>query len=575
MDNFAEDKTNKNIFQKELEKSVSRKIALIVIIGGILFCVAIWGINLINQQYNKEKHLDALTHTFQEVYREVSGFIEEKEHLNAFLECMDSEINNNEIRYMISKYNVNAPIRINLILMDASEHVVFSSYSEEKMNLHRIEFNRIVSVNARNQGEGIYNAVYIFMEDTSEYVFARPLYDGERYVGSIIVYLNGNDWGRHFSEYQYDSIITSKNDDVIYCSNNNFLEERNNNKYKPKDTTQSGWSKYMWVNESRYLAESRELKDLGVTLYSFIYTPQNHVYIIVGVGTILILGLLWTSLFFRMSRIMAEKTSASVGGLVDEMRIIRKKDREHVISINTGDEFEEIAEQINKMIKSINELNHRNMELITINSKMEMENLQAQINPHFIYNTLDNIKYLITSEPLRASDLIERFTHILRYSINSTKHKVALEEDMTYIEDYLVIQKTRFGDRFSYEIDINHKCNRSYVPKLVLQPLIENSIKYGFKERMNIEVKIRGWIENDYLYLTVIDNGPGVPRATLEMIRTIMNAEGTESTHLGLQSINRRIVLDYGKDSGMSIESTEREGFKVMLKLWIGEEKDV
>lgn len=572
---LTEDKRNKNKFQQELVQSVSRKIAFIVVIGGLLFCVAIWGINLINQQYYKEKHLNALTQTFQDVYSEVISFIEEEDHLNAFLERMDCDIKNNEIRYMISKYNVNAPIRINLILMDASEQIVFSSYSKEKMNLHRIEFNRIVGVNARNQGEEIYNAVYFFMEDTSEYVFAKPLYEGERYAGSVIVYLNGNDWGSHFSQYQYDSIITSKNGDIIYCSNTNFLEERNTNKYKPKEMAQSGLSKYMWVNESRYLTENRVLKDLGITLYSFIYTPRNHIYIIVGVGTILILGLLWTSLFFRMSRIMAEKTSASVGVLVDEMRIIRKQDKEHVISINTGDEFEEIAEQINKMIKSINELNQRNMELITINSKMEMENLQAQINPHFIYNTLDNIKYLITSEPVRAADLIERFTHILRYSINSTKHKVVLEEDMTYIEDYLVIQKTRFGDRFSYEIDIDDKCNRSFVPKLVLQPLIENSIKYGFKKKMNIEVKIRGWIEKDYLYLTVIDNGPGVPRAMLETIRTIMHAEGTESTHIGLQSINRRIVLDYGKDSGMYIGSAEREGFKVMLKLWIGEKKDV
>lgn len=567
---FYKDKKNKNIFQQELEKSVSRKIAMIVIIGGLFFCIAIWGINHINQQYFKENHLNALVQTFQGVYQEVSDFIENENNQEAFIKCMSHEIENNDIRYIISKYNVNAPVRINMILTDALGDIVFTSYSEEDMNLHRIEFNRIVGVNARRQRDGVYNALYFFMDDTSEYVFAEPVFEEEKYIGNVIVYLNGNDWGQHFSEYQYDSIITNKNGDIIYCSNRNFLEERNNNKYKPHKISQ-----YVWVNDSRYLMEGRILKDTGIAFYSFIYTPRNHIYIFVGVGTILILGIIWTSLFFRMSRIMAEKTAASVGALVDEMRIIRKQDKEHVVRINTGDEFEEIADQINKMIKSINELNTRNVELVTINSKMEMENLQAQINPHFIYNTLDNIKYLITAEPIRAAKLIEHFTHILRYSINNTKHKVTLEEDMTYIEDYLVIQKTRFGDRFLYDIDIDIKCRRCFVPKLVLQPLIENSIKYGFKKKMNIEVRIRGWIENDYLYLTVMDNGPGVPRATLETIRTIMRGEEIESSHIGLQSINRRIVLDYGKDSGICIESAEGEGFNVILKLWMGEMEDV
>lgn len=124
-----------------------------------------------------------------------------------------------------------------------------------------------------------------------------------------------------------------------------------------------------------------------------------------------------------------------------EIRILRYEDNKHVIQLQTGDEFEEIATQINKMVKSINDLNKRNTDLIQLNSMIEMRNLQMQINPHFIYNTLDNIKYLILEEPRKAMYLLERFTHILRYSINNTKEDVALAEDMGYIEDYLLIQK--------------------------------------------------------------------------------------------------------------------------------------
>jgi two-component system sensor histidine kinase YesM len=118
-----------------------------------------------------------------------------------------------------------------------------------------------------------------------------------------------------------------------------------------------------------------------------------------------------------------------------------------VIEIHTGDEFEEIASQINRMVKSINDLNTRNTDLIRLNSMIEISNLQTQINPHFIYNTLDTIKYLIMSEPDKAAHLIEKFTHILRYSINNTKQDVILLEDMRYIEDYLYIQRTLFSAR--------------------------------------------------------------------------------------------------------------------------------
>ena len=98
----------------------------------------------------------------------------------------------------------------------------------------------------------------------------------------------------------------------------------------------------------------------------------------------------------------------------------------------------------------------------------QLKYLQAQINPHFIYNTLDNIRYLIPTDPQRAQQLIGRFIGILRYSINNTKHNVTVKDDLKYLQDYLVIQSTRFGANFSYEIDIDDACMEFIIPKLLL-----------------------------------------------------------------------------------------------------------
>lgn len=266
---------------------------------------------------------------------------------------------------------------------------------------------------------------------------------------------------------------------------------------------------------------------------------------------------------------MAAKTSQSVEQLIREIRTIRKEDPHHRVKIDTGDELEEIAEQINKMMVSINELNQKNLDLVNVNNRMEIQNLQAQINPHFIYNTLDNIRYLIVQDAAKADELIERFTHILRYSINNMKNRTCLQEDMEYIEDYLVIQKTRFGEKFSYSVEIEEDCWPVIIPKLLLQPLIENSLKYGFRKKASIGVWIRGYTDGEYLVLEVRDNGPGQPQSTLETLRSILNSGKINIAHNGLQNINRRIFLEYGHDSGIRLDSREGEGFTVIVRLWI------
>ena len=550
------------IFQKQLEKAATRNIVFLVFIGCIFFSAAIFGINYLNTRFNVQEHIEFLTSTFQTAYHATDTYLNDAENDSIFTRCIENRTDGSEVRYSLSKYNVDSPIRLNLILTDSNHNIVYTSYGNDDMNLHRNAFNGIVCDNTVKNGPGLYHTVYYFTGDTSEYVFSRPLYRDGQLIGFAGAYLNGHDWARLFSNYQYDSIITTVNGDIIFCSREGFLPERNTNKFRNEEQ-----QRLVFLHGNRYLLSSHFLKDEGVTIYSFIYYPKNVLYLAIGILTIVFLGVIWFIMTQKLSKLMAEKNARSVGILADEMRIIRHGDSSHIIEIHTGDEFEEIASQINRMVKSINELNTRNTDLIRLNSMIEISNLQTQINPHFIYNTLDTIKYLIMSEPDKAAHLIEKFTHILRYSINNTKQNVLLQEDMRYIEDYLYIQKTRFGDRFLCETAIAGECMRYDVPKLLLQPLIENSIKYGFKKRMEIRVTICGRCEGDYLYLSVEDNGPGVPRATLETLRAMLRSEELKTEHNGLQNLARRIVLEYGDNSEMTIDSREGEYFRVDIKL--------
>lgn len=564
MDHSHHDRTyKKSRFQQELEQSVSRKLISSLLLGCLLFCIAIAVVNALNQNARREDHLESVTSTFHEVYNNTSAFLLDTGHTELFLSELRKDQDN--LRYLISHYNVSALVEIQLILTDSEGNVRFTTFSEGEMNLHRQEFNCIAVDNACHLMRAVYTTVYHFRANSSEYVMIHPLYRDGEYQGAAAVYLNENDWTKLFSQYQYDAILTKPNGDVIACSNSSFLSQKNANKYLPADAAQ-----YVRVNGNRYLRSSRSLENGTVLAYSFIYSPTNYSYLFVGLLLIVLLGLSWAAMFARIMHAMTEQMVKSVDTLVREIRIIRKEDPDHIIEIDTGDEIDEIARQVNKMVRSIQELSQRNIALAEVNNRMEMQNLQTQINPHFIYNTLDNIRYLIPTDPQRAQQLIGRFIGILRYSINNTKHNVPVKDDLKYLQDYLVIQSTRFGANFSYEIDIDDACMEFIIPKLLLQPLLENSIKYGFQKKPCIHIRVRGWLEEDALYFTVEDNGGGVDETMLEQLRDILRSDEVNIEHNGLQNINRRIWLGYGGDSGLTIDSTEGEGFTVKLKLRLG-----
>ena len=557
----------KTRFQRELERLAYRQILIVIVAGCMLFCAVVFVSSFIGQKVRQRRHMDSIEKSFFDIYRSVEGFLLGKENEALFVNCISGEEDPDRIRYLVSKYNLEAPVGIGLIITDKDDGIIFTTMGQENMNIHRVNFNMASVDNSKRRNGTLYTTVYYFSGDTSEYVLVRSLYDNDQYLGSVSAYLKGKEWEKNFSKYQYDTIITDAKSNIIYCSNDWFASSDNINKYKEKNAG------YRWIGGIRYMTGEREINDPGIYIHSFIYEPPNIYFIMIGVLTILGLGIFWTMILFRLLQAMAAKTSSSVHSLVDEIRIIRKTDPEHVIRIETGDEIEEIAGQINKMITSIRDLNCRNFELAQINNRMELQNLQTQINPHFIYNTLENIRFLIAQDGKKADQLIEWFTHILRYSINNMKQNVLLQEDMEYIDDYLNIQKTRFGERFQYDITIQQECMRMTIPKLLLQPLLENSIKYGFKKKPSVMVSVRGWLEGAYMFLQVRDDGPGQPKIILESLKSILSSGQINTSHNGLQNINRRIILEYGKDSGLSVKSAENEGFTVTIKIWTGEEK--
>lgn len=204
--------------------------------------------------------------------------------------------------------------------------------------------------------------------------------------------------------------------------------------------------------------------------------------------------------------------------------------------------------------------------------QLELAIMQAQINPHFLYNTLYSIKGLcdlgLTKD---ASKMITALSNFFRIGISKGNEVISIQEEIEHILNYLYIQEMRYGDDFSYEIDMDPKIFPYRIVKLSLQPLIENAIYHGVKQKRGQgKITIRGFLEGDTIHIEVSDNGKGIEKEKLQAILIELEAAYQEKTNLigiGLKSVNERIKFHFGKGYGLMIFSEDGVGTTISITI--------
>ena len=232
-------------------------------------------------------------------------------------------------------------------------------------------------------------------------------------------------------------------------------------------------------------------------------------------------------------------------------------------------ELHELTQSLNTMAGRLQDLideNRREQENL---KKSELRALQAQINPHFLYNTLDAIVWLAEAGQSREVIHITRaLSDFFRISLSQGKDWIPLSEEIKHLTGYLTIQKIRYRDILDYQIDIPEELGSCQVLKLLLQPLVENAIYHGVKHRRGRGlVRVTGRMEDNWLILEVADNGAGMTDERLMQVRDGLSGDGGESAGYGLFNVNKRIQLYYSQPQGVWIESRMGEGTAVTLKL--------
>lgn len=223
------------------------------------------------------------------------------------------------------------------------------------------------------------------------------------------------------------------------------------------------------------------------------------------------------------------------------------------------DELWDLEQGYNEMVMRIYELLEKNKEEQEKKRELELTALQAQINPHFLYNTLDAIGWMAA---LKGQNEIEQMVMALsrffRLSLHKGDKKISIADEVSIVESYIAIEQLRNPGKFDVTYDIQPEITHILVPKIILQPIVENAIKHGVSQvRRHGLIHIRGYRENDDVILEVTDNGKGFKRKTDQL----------HPSGYGMSNVNERIQLEYGKEYGLSFRSEPEKGSTVTIHL--------
>ncbi|WP_294097782.1 sensor histidine kinase [Proteiniclasticum sp.] len=267
--------------------------------------------------------------------------------------------------------------------------------------------------------------------------------------------------------------------------------------------------------------------------------------------------------FFISSQITRRITNLSVA-----MDHVQEGNFNTRLSVQGNDEIAELSHHFNSMLKDLRRLMNEVVETQKEKRKRELEILQAQINPHFIYNTLDTLQWkALEYGASDLSELILSLSSFFRVSLSKGKEMIPLREEIKHVRSYLDIQKARYEEILTYEIQVEESLDDVFLPKILLQPLVENAIYHGIKPKLaQGKISILAQLEGEDLLLTVQDNGVGM---TEELVNQLEEAfEGKRApVSYGLHNVHQRIRLTYGTPYGLHVESCLQDGTAVTIRL--------
>lgn len=413
-----------------------------------------------------------------------------------------------------------------------------------------------------------------FQEETQNTLtcFCR-LYSEDNYeeLGYIVINMNRNSFFKEIAEFFQDTwaqfYIVDENQNIIYSNPLDAKISQELNALLAENYPKLG--KQVSIENNTYMGYSKKVSDypnwkiVGFIDYDDIYKSlHNILQTLVFVYFVLI--------FFAclIHYYLAQHITVPIRTLNTAMRTIRKGNWPTPIPITRDDEMSEVLNGFNKMNFALQEITAqvaaqqeetRKKEVALIQSQLDL--LESQINPHFIHNTLNTMKYLAKiAKAERLENLIISFNALLRTSMSTERLLIPLSEEAENLYHYMDIQKERYDFPIDFQCDIPENASSVLLPKLILQPLVENSLFHGLAPNDGGIIRVKARLGENRLWVIVWDNGVGISKEQLPELEERLRPSARGYSRIGIANVNTRLILSYGASSHLVIESSPEEG---------------
>lgn len=306
-------------------------------------------------------------------------------------------------------------------------------------------------------------------------------------------------------------------------------------------------------------------KIVNVTPTSELFRNTIHIgFFMVMICTVTIFLILFGNIF------ISDRVTEPLRNLEESIRYLEEGhlEEEHIY-IGGSHEIRHLGQTITLMVKRMKDLMDKMVREQEDKRKSELDALQSQINPHFLYNTLDSVVWMVECEQYReAISMVKALAKLFRISLSKGNSIITIEDELTHAQNYMSIQQMRYRNKFCVKIDVEPAIRDCITIKLIVQPILENAIYHGM-EFMDGEgeITVHGYEKDGDIYIEVSDNGMGIPEETIESLLTDKSRARGKGSGIGLWNVNQRIALYFKGDYGLSIKSELDEGTTVTIHL--------
>ncbi len=398
----------------------------------------------------------------------------------------------------------------------------------------------------------------------------------DKRLGTIILSIDHEYVFSILNKYKYsdlDSICALTQEGAVLFNNNEFLSEEEltqlltayNGEREGNDIIAQKGRRYLlsyYTISLSSIYSQKQLKIFYFTDYQNIQNQMNN--LLIKINT---LSLIFIAVLFIIAIFIARWIARPIRVLSGLMKRYRVGEQPVALEVGRKDEIGDIYQSFYTMSSHINDLFKRLTQEQRIKEKYQFESLRSKMSPHFLFNTLNTIRWMaIIRKADNIRESIDALAEILKYSMTKNDELVPLDQEISIIKSYCHIQNMRFGNSYTLEVDLEDSVKDLLIIKFILQPVVENIFKHAFSpDTRGGLIHIGAWRDNDRLLVTISDNGKGFSKESIEIFYQRREGSGNAREHLGigLDIIDERIRIAFGKEYGIELSNGETGGARV------------